>query len=87
MYIRIRVLETTITPGRDEVLAVIELEEGELHSTCNKYVKVDSNDIWCITSFSTSSPSLLLSRFLVALQPEGNSEAKIHKGDCLEQGR
>ncbi|QDT31908.1 hypothetical protein Mal48_11450 [Thalassoglobus polymorphus] len=86
MYTRIKVLETTMTPGRDEVLAVIELEEGELHSTCNKYVRVDSNDVWCITSVSTSSPGLSLSRFLVALQPEGNSESKIHKGDCLEQG-
>ncbi len=86
MATKLRVVDVTRIPGRDDVLAVVDFVEGDLIEGCDDFVHSKTNTVWRITSIGTHPANATgensVKRLPLGFRPLGKDELSI--GDLLE---
>lgn len=86
MTTKLKVVDVTKITGRSDVLAVVDLVEGELLEECNRFVRVGTDNLWQITSIGTHPPGTNgengVQRLPLGLESIDNDQ--LSAGDILE---
>ena len=86
MATKLKIVDVTKIPGRDDVMVVVDFVEGDLVEGCDDYVHTKTNSVWRITSIGTHPAKVTgnnsQKRLPLGLRPTGNDDLSI--GDILE---
>lgn len=86
MGTKLKIVDVTRIPGRDDVLAIVDFVEGDLVEGCDDYIHATTNSVWHITSIGTHPTNTTgensVKRLPLGLRTEGNKELSV--GDVLE---
>ena len=86
MGTKLKIVDVTRIPGRDDVLAIVDFVEGDLVEGFDDYIHSTTNSVWRITSIGTHPANTTgensVKRLPLGLRTKGNDELSI--GDLLE---